>query len=644
MVIRDPSAEKYFARAFGQDGGNDDLELRLASPVRRFAATIIDNSILLWPFISLFVSPFLRSTKEYLLVGDEGGSEAAMILAWLLGACFVLLYQSFFLSFYGATPGKKIMGLKVVRIWDGEERPTFMAAFGRSLFWMGSWIFLGFPFLAILSDSRRRSFHDRAVDTIVLSSRRSLASPPPGLRDIVVVRSLIWCFTFVVLSGLFAVGFYEFKRSEKSPAEALGLKTKEECKVVAEAYEAWPDENGTTASRLSVAMSLFAAGQLERECLEAEARNPFLTEDEASLAYLAKSFVHADNQELSDLYLEQVCSDDRKSDDCVIAEVIEAMSADDFEAVDKKFGELGQEGRVYSKIWALRQYLREERFEDANEFIDGMPDNKWLADFSVPARIKVLWGMKKREESRAAAATAFDALGKEEKFDLASWMCFEEAADSCDQTQVKSCSIFSRYMQNDPELLTDFDSAMTQLKVAECGDGDEVKQLASQEINVEVKELAMSVAESNDDQLRELLLRTDAREEVREEAALYLVELAKKTEDVELVQKMWSEREGGLNWERVGLKLFGVWQAKKDWPKAVEVGERLLTSLRDSDTEFVQDYVVSLYRAGMMKEAFQMVADIDAKNEPENRTPASDSDYDEVLKAMQAEAGPGVDE
>ncbi len=639
MVIRDPSAEKFLAR-LGHDGAKD-LESRLGSPVRRFAASIIDHSILLWPFISLIVSPILRSTKQYLLVGDEGGSEAAMILAWLLGACFVLLYQAFFLSFYGATPGKKIMGLKVVRIWDGEERPSFMAALGRSLFWMGSCLFLGFPFLAILSDSRRRSFHDRAVDTIVVSSRRSLACAPPGLRDIVVVRSLIWCFTFALLTGAFSVGYYEWKHLEKTPIDAFGLKQKNQCKAVGEAYEAWPLENGETASRLSVAMSLFAAGQLDRECLEVEARNPFLSEDESSLAYLAKSFVHSDNQELSDLYLEQVCSDNRKSDDCVVAEVIEAMSADDFQTVDKKFSQLSQDGRVYSKIWALRQYIREERFEDANEFIDGMPDNKWLADFSVPARIKVLWGLKKREESRAAASTAFDALGKEEKLDLASWMCFEETADSCDQNQAKSCAIFSRYLQNDPALLTDFDSAMTQLKIAQCDEGDGVKQLLTQDINVDVKELATGVVEANENALRDILLRTDAREEIREEAALQLVDIAKKPEDVELVQKMWGEREGGLNWERVGLKLFGMWQSKKDWIKAVNVGERLLTSLRDSDTEFVHDYVVSLYRAGMRTEAFQMIADLDGKNDAENRTPASDndSDYDEVLRAMQAGAG-----
>lgn len=634
MVTRDPNAEKHFDSLMR--ASDRDLEVRLASPVRRFAAAIIDYSILLWPFIFLFVSPLVRSTKEHLIIGDEGGSEAIMVLAWIIGGIFVLVYQAFFLSFYGATPGKKIMGLKVVRIWDGESRPSFMSALGRTAFWLLSWLLLGFPFLSILSDSRRRSFHDRATDMIVVSVRRSQASAQPGLRDIVLVRALLWCFAAFVLVGLFAVGIYEFKNAEKSSTASLGLKTKKECKVVTDAYESWPKEKGETASRLSVAMALFAAGQLERSCLETEARNPFLEENEQSMAYLAKSFIHADNQELSDLYLEQVCNYDQKADDCVIAQVIEAMADDNYEAVDQKFSQLSQDGRIYSKIWALRQYVREERFEDAADFMETLPDVKWLADFNIPNRVKVLWGMKKQNESRAAAVTAFDVLGKQEKLDLASWMCFEEASDSCEQNQVKSCAVFSRYMQNDPQLVTEFQPALTQMKLAECEEGDGVKHLLSNEdMNSEVKELATIVSKSNETELRELLIRTDAREEVREEAAIHLVDVSKDVADFELVQKMWSEREGGLGWERVGLKLFGAWQMKKDWGKAVAVGERLLTVLRDSDPEFVQDYVVSLYRAGMKKEAFQLVADIDGKNDPENRSPASENDYDEVLKAMQ---------
>jgi uncharacterized RDD family membrane protein YckC len=83
-----------------------------------------------------------------------------------LVSVLIVIYYLFFWALFGFTPGKFLLGLKVVR-QDGRK-----IGLGRSIVrFIGYWIsaiplFLGF--IWIIFDSRREAWHDKLADTHVI--------------------------------------------------------------------------------------------------------------------------------------------------------------------------------------------------------------------------------------------------------------------------------------------------------------------------------------------------------------------------------------------------------------------------------------------------------------------------------------------
>ena len=96
----------------------------------------------------------------------------------------VLLNAAYFIYFHGATgqtPGKKLLGLRVVRT-DGEPM-TFGTAFLR---WVGYIIskipfFLGFIWVAF--NGRKQGWHDKIAGTYVIKTRRYQEMKDPPSSD-----------------------------------------------------------------------------------------------------------------------------------------------------------------------------------------------------------------------------------------------------------------------------------------------------------------------------------------------------------------------------------------------------------------------------------------------------------------------------
>jgi uncharacterized RDD family membrane protein YckC len=87
-------------------------------------------------------------------------------LAGIAVTLFTILYFVLFWSFGGRTPGKALMGLRVVSI-DGERlipRRAFLRFIGyvasAAMFFMG--------FVIILADNRRQGFHDKLARSLVI--------------------------------------------------------------------------------------------------------------------------------------------------------------------------------------------------------------------------------------------------------------------------------------------------------------------------------------------------------------------------------------------------------------------------------------------------------------------------------------------
>lgn len=89
----------------------------------------------------------------------------------ILSGLFIGVYAIFFWGTTGQTPGKAIMGARVVRM-DGEHM-DFGTAFRRLLWYAVSLFAFGMGFFWIILDNRRQGWHDRFAGTCVLYSWRA---------------------------------------------------------------------------------------------------------------------------------------------------------------------------------------------------------------------------------------------------------------------------------------------------------------------------------------------------------------------------------------------------------------------------------------------------------------------------------------
>lgn len=148
----------------------------------RTMAMVIDLLVIISVFAvgAIVLEFFYRTSALENIVGwlqpwvAGWGGAVAPVVDFLLGSTFRLLAflgfaQLYFTLFYvaiGATPGKYLIGLRVVTR-DGRP-PRLGAAALRTLAYAASALPLYLGFLAVLVDNRRRGWHDRLAKTYVV--------------------------------------------------------------------------------------------------------------------------------------------------------------------------------------------------------------------------------------------------------------------------------------------------------------------------------------------------------------------------------------------------------------------------------------------------------------------------------------------
>jgi len=149
---------------------------RYAGFVTRLFAYMID---------ALIVTAILATTTavtgfilEYANVGQL--TERIVNLGILVfGVIFYLCYYVGFWLLAGQTPGKRVMGVRIVRTDGG--RLTFGNAVRRLVgYWLSTVAFLGY--LWILADNRRQGWHDKLAGTMVIYAWPEVETATP-IRD-----------------------------------------------------------------------------------------------------------------------------------------------------------------------------------------------------------------------------------------------------------------------------------------------------------------------------------------------------------------------------------------------------------------------------------------------------------------------------
>lgn len=134
----------------------------------RFVAYLID-SVIISVLMGVIWAPTMFLTMRSAMSEGGPGPLAAILpfLAFLLSTAASLGYVLWFWATKGATPGKKMMGLRIVRE-DGEEPLGWGTAFMRIVGYMVSGFILYIGFLMIAFNPDKMGLHDKIAKTRVL--------------------------------------------------------------------------------------------------------------------------------------------------------------------------------------------------------------------------------------------------------------------------------------------------------------------------------------------------------------------------------------------------------------------------------------------------------------------------------------------
>ena len=126
----------------------------------RLAAHVIDGIV-----FTLIALPIL-----YGIYGDEYFDSSKLIKGpadFVISCLLPLLLGIFLWVIYRGTPGKLILGLRVVDMRTGDKMDLLQAV-GRMLGYFASAIPFGLGFLWVAFDSRKQGFHDKLAGSIVI--------------------------------------------------------------------------------------------------------------------------------------------------------------------------------------------------------------------------------------------------------------------------------------------------------------------------------------------------------------------------------------------------------------------------------------------------------------------------------------------
>jgi uncharacterized RDD family membrane protein YckC len=144
---------------------------------RRALAFLIDQIILYIIYLVFFLMGLLSYACGHLAQGDLFSSGVSpdmgswfMILYWGAVVMVTALYFTCFVAVTGQTPGKMVLGLKVVPADNGIM--TFGMAFLRWVGYIVSSFFFYLGFVWIAFDRRKQGWHDKIAGTVVVRESR----------------------------------------------------------------------------------------------------------------------------------------------------------------------------------------------------------------------------------------------------------------------------------------------------------------------------------------------------------------------------------------------------------------------------------------------------------------------------------------
>lgn len=422
MVYQDLSTEN------SSSSGSNSLP-PLAPVQDRFLAFAFDVA-LCFPVLFIALKPLWRKI-QFLSVTSLDSTELKVLLV-LMGLFSVLIFvafSAFCVSRWGATPGKRVLQVQVIST-NGSPITFGRAAF-RSLVWTFEFLLMGLPFLEVLSHSKRRPWHDRLAETLVVSEKK-IASEAPHWIEQHFFRNIYWAMFSVLaitvgleVRGLLMDSLHgEMKRQELLEDGYL-------CSNLSEAFEGTKED-----SRLDLGLGLFLIGQLGSECLESEldfalwSQNP----NETPWAHLAQGFLSEAAGNEAEPEFQKACPDEKsETPPCAVV----------------RWKRHGQTNEVLKATWLykighLKELILEGKFDELKKHIDS---SKWPTALHSYVQSKYLQGVWLRKEEQAFVE-AFSVLtagwNHDLRLEMGSWSCLAHLTSACRAETVSPvCQVLS---------------------------------------------------------------------------------------------------------------------------------------------------------------------------------------------------------
>jgi len=137
-------------------------DLSLADVKKRTVAFVIDEFLLsIILVLSLWDAFTSAKTMEDMLALSN-----SFMLEYI---AIKIIYQTFFVTQYGATLGKILMKIRIVEIRT-MQTPNILSALNRSIFRIISEMFFYLGFLWGMLDPMRQAWHDKTAKTLVVDA------------------------------------------------------------------------------------------------------------------------------------------------------------------------------------------------------------------------------------------------------------------------------------------------------------------------------------------------------------------------------------------------------------------------------------------------------------------------------------------
>jgi uncharacterized RDD family membrane protein YckC len=556
-------------QAFNSKNKLPDSPFRLAPVSDRFLAAGFDFAIFT-PVIGLMLAPLFRRLELISLSAPQSTEFSVLSALSVFYICvLVILLQTLFLVWKKATPGQIFFKLQIVDLRDSSKALGLGQCLLRSSLWTLQFFFGLLPFLEVFSEAQRRPLHDRAAGTIVVTRKNQGEASPHPFEAEMVRKIMAMSFLILFFWGLLGVSHLykmamrgDFKRSELVAENYL-------CSEVSDSLS--NELAQSDVARLDKAVALYLAGEVEDDCVLAEADFAlWSSSDEGNQwAYFAKGIAKKYDKDLAQSYFGKACESETLTAACELAKIQSTLLL--MPAADVVHAEsLSEETNMTetAQILLASEDFDQARYADAEKKFLALKDNQGFENYSKKGLIKSLWAQGKKEKAEGAFLSTLLQSSAETKEDISAWLCSEQMSEQCSQKSRQSCDLLKEPYLKDLRPVEKPLVALALLKEKDCRQSSDVEMGRFHSVFKDYPDiLSYAKALSNEaglsaserlDLLRDLSFRKSSvrPKALRVQAMQDLAEKSLRKSDIELILGQLDQRKTkDMVWSKISEKL-----------------------------------------------------------------------------------------